>query len=157
MTVGICTVPAGGSCWLVLSFPGNLLVLCCPTVKQTLKGGNNNFGSKLSLPEPSCNRGAAQDHIDFLHTYEEESANARAYSRYLGTSITLATFQQGLVWSGTTYHLTSYAENMTDDFIKFNSADSYDEHASVMTTFAYTQARGMAVVSNLLAYTKEVD
>lgn len=45
---------------------------------------------------------------------------------------------------------------MIREFVKFNSADSYDEHASVMTTFGYTQARGMAVVTNLLAYTKEV-
>ncbi|KAK7756118.1 hypothetical protein SLS62_001710 [Diatrype stigma] len=63
---------------------------------------------------------------------------------------------QGPIWSGTLYHLVSHADDMIKEFIKFNSADSYDEHASVMTTFAYSQARGMPAISNLLAYTKEV-
>ncbi|ROV92426.1 hypothetical protein VPNG_09607 [Cytospora leucostoma] len=73
------------------------------------------------------------------------------------TRITFDTFKQGPVWSGTMYHLASYADNIISEFIKFNSADSYDDYASVMTSFTYTQARGIAVISNLLAYTKEVE
>lgn len=73
------------------------------------------------------------------------------------TRITFDTFKQGPVWSGTLYHLASYADNVIGEFIKFNSADSYDDYASVITSFAYTQARGIAVISNLLAYTKEVE
>ncbi|KUI54257.1 Bifunctional solanapyrone synthase [Cytospora mali] len=75
----------------------------------------------------------------------------------LVTSVTLAAFQQDLVWSGTLYHLPSYAEDVIKEFVKVNSTGSYDEYASVMTTFAYVQARGMPMISNLLAYTKEVE
>nr|BDA39154.1 oxidoreductase [Diaporthe leptostromiformis] len=72
------------------------------------------------------------------------------------TRITFETFRQGPVWSGTVYSLSSTAEAAIDNFVAFNSATSYDEYASVMTSFVYNQARGLPVVANLLQYTKEV-
>ncbi|KAI0180783.1 putative oxidoreductase [Hypoxylon sp. FL1284] len=72
------------------------------------------------------------------------------------TSITLTTFQQDLVWSGSLVHLPSSVDDVINEFVKFNSADSYDEYASAITSFAYSQARGMAVIHNLLVYTKDV-
>ncbi|KAL2281731.1 hypothetical protein FJTKL_11409 [Diaporthe vaccinii] len=73
------------------------------------------------------------------------------------TRITFETFKQGPVWSGTVYSLDSAAAEATiENFVEFNSATSYDEYASVMTSFVYNQARGLPVIANLLQYTKEV-
>lgn len=73
------------------------------------------------------------------------------------TRITFETFQQDPIWSGTVYSLDSVAaESTVENFVEFNSAMSYDEYASVMTSFVYNQARGIPVIENLLQYTKEV-
>lgn len=74
------------------------------------------------------------------------------------TRITLDVFQQGLVWSGSVYSLTSNAQDVIDNFVAFNSPTSYDEYASVITSFVYTASQGgLALATNLLQYTKEVN
>lgn len=60
-----------------------------------------------------------------------------------------------LIWSGTVYSLDSAAEATIENFVRYNSATSYDEYASVMISFVYNQARGLPVIANLLQYTKE--
>jgi hypothetical protein len=73
------------------------------------------------------------------------------------TRIEFTTFQQGLIWAGTVYTPVAYVDDIIREFVKLNSVDNYDEYASFITTFAYNQARGGAVIANLLEYTKEVD
>ncbi|KAI0003881.1 hypothetical protein F4779DRAFT_621681, partial [Xylariaceae sp. FL0662B] len=73
------------------------------------------------------------------------------------TRVDLTTFKQGLVWAGTVYNTLSNVDDVIREFVKINSADAYDEHASFITTFGYSQAQGLAVISNQLAYTKEVE
>ncbi|POS71935.1 oxidoreductase [Diaporthe helianthi] len=72
------------------------------------------------------------------------------------TRVTLETFQQGPVWSGTLYSLGLYADDVIRNFVKINSATAYDEYASVITSFAYNAASNMTTVANLLQYTKDV-
>ncbi|RYP58942.1 hypothetical protein DL769_008747 [Monosporascus sp. CRB-8-3] len=73
------------------------------------------------------------------------------------TRIDLATFEQGLIWAGTVYNALSSVDDIIAEFVKLNSRDAYDEYASFITTFGYSQAQGMAVISNQLEYTKEVE
>ncbi|RYP31090.1 hypothetical protein DL767_005934 [Monosporascus sp. MG133] len=73
------------------------------------------------------------------------------------TRIDLATFEQGLIWAGTIYNALSSVDDIIAEFVKLNSRDAYDEYASFITTFGYSQAQGMAVISNQLEYTKEVE
>lgn len=73
------------------------------------------------------------------------------------TRIDLNTFEQGLVWAGTIYNPLSCIDEVICELVKVNSRDNYDEYASVITTFGYSQAQGMSVISSQLEYTKEVD
>ncbi|KAI1074432.1 hypothetical protein F5B20DRAFT_439792 [Whalleya microplaca] len=73
------------------------------------------------------------------------------------TRIDLTTFEQGLVWMGVVYNALSYIDDVIGEFVRINSADAYDEYASFITTFGYSQAQGLAVISNQLEYTKELE
>lgn len=54
------------------------------------------------------------------------------------------------------YSLATYADEVVSNFVRVNSATSYDEYASVITSFNYNQRSNFATVANLLQYTKEV-
>lgn len=45
---------------------------------------------------------------------------------------------------------------MIRNFVDLNSATSYDEYASVITSFSYNKASNITTVANLLQYTNEV-
>lgn len=60
------------------------------------------------------------------------------------------------MWSGTLYSLATYADEVIRNFVRLNSATSYDEYASVITTFNYNRTSPVPTVANLLQYTKEV-
>ncbi|KAJ8122588.1 hypothetical protein ONZ43_g1256 [Nemania bipapillata] len=73
------------------------------------------------------------------------------------TRIDLDTFEQGLLWAGTVYNPLSSVDDVIREFVKLNSRDAYDEYASYFTTYGYSQAQGMSIISNQLEYTKPVD
>ncbi|XXG97659.1 hypothetical protein Hte_003966 [Hypoxylon texense] len=73
------------------------------------------------------------------------------------TRIDLSTFTQGLLWTGNIYSDLSTVNDVISELVKISSADAYDEHASIITSFGYSQARGLSVVSNVLVYTKDVE
>jgi len=73
------------------------------------------------------------------------------------TRVDLATFQQGLLWAATVYNNLSIVDDVIGEFVKINSVDTYDEYASFITTFGYSQARDLALISSQLVYTKEVE
>lgn len=72
------------------------------------------------------------------------------------TRVVMDTFEQGPIWSGTLYSLATAADQVISNFVRFNSPSSYDEYASVITSFNYNQASKVPTVANLLQYTKEV-
>lgn len=71
------------------------------------------------------------------------------------TRITLETFHQGLIWSGTFHTSIDYADNQIAEFVEISSADPYDQYASFSTTFGYSQIAGHSAIYNHLTYTKE--
>jgi hypothetical protein len=55
------------------------------------------------------------------------------------------------------YSLATYADDVIRNFVELNSATSYDEYASVITSFNFNKASNVSTVANLLQYTKEVE
>ncbi|KAM0320417.1 hypothetical protein ACHAO8_000429 [Botrytis cinerea] len=73
------------------------------------------------------------------------------------TRVDLRTFKQGLIWTGTVYNAFSSVDEVISEFTKINSVDAYDVNASLITSFGFSQARGLSVISNQLAYTNAVE
>ncbi|KAJ1714093.1 oxidoreductase [Aspergillus flavus] len=68
------------------------------------------------------------------------------------TRVDLKTFGQGPIWGGTVYHSVDTYQEQLEAFAGVNSAEGYDEYASLITSFGYS-AQGKAVV-NSIVYTK---
>ncbi|KAK3688815.1 hypothetical protein B0T22DRAFT_426769 [Podospora appendiculata] len=73
------------------------------------------------------------------------------------TRVDLKAFDQGLMFAGTSLTSLAIADDQIAEFVKFSAADTYDEYSSLITSFAYSQAQGIAVVSNTMQYTKPVE
>ncbi|KAL4786388.1 hypothetical protein BJX76DRAFT_365782 [Aspergillus varians] len=69
------------------------------------------------------------------------------------TTIDLKTFQQGFIWGGIAYYSLDTIDDQLKAFAELNSADKYDEHASLITSFGYAAGKGAAIV-NSIVYTK---
>ncbi|KAK4236591.1 hypothetical protein C8A03DRAFT_35490 [Achaetomium macrosporum] len=69
------------------------------------------------------------------------------------TAITMETFEQGKIWGGNVYHLLSTIDDQLKAFVDFNSADGYDENASLITSFGYATGQG-AAIANCIEYIK---
>ncbi|KAL3485816.1 hypothetical protein BJX62DRAFT_247234 [Aspergillus germanicus] len=72
------------------------------------------------------------------------------------TRIDIKTFQQGKIWGGFVYHALDTVSGQLDAFEGFSAAESYDEYASLIMSFAFSGGVGGAVV-NSVVYTKEVE
>ncbi|KAL4943634.1 hypothetical protein BDV06DRAFT_234515 [Aspergillus oleicola] len=70
------------------------------------------------------------------------------------TNISFKTFKQGLIWGGMAYYSLESIDAQLKAFSEFNSAEGYDEYASLITSFGFAQGRGSAVV-NSIVYTKD--
>ncbi|KAL3451767.1 hypothetical protein BJX65DRAFT_266833 [Aspergillus insuetus] len=72
------------------------------------------------------------------------------------TRIDISTFPQGRIWGGFVYHALDTVPGQLDAFEGFTAAETYDEHASLIMSFAFSGGVGGAVV-NSIVYTKEVE
>jgi FAD/FMN-containing dehydrogenase len=70
--------------------------------------------------------------------------------------IDIKTFPQGKIWGGFVYHAPDTVPGQLDAFEGFSAAESYDEYASLIMSFAFSDGVGGAVV-NSIVYTKEVE
>ncbi|KAI0970124.1 hypothetical protein F4678DRAFT_147969 [Xylaria arbuscula] len=73
------------------------------------------------------------------------------------TRIDFRTFEQGLIWAGRVYNNLSLVDQVIAEVVKIASAEEYDEYASMIVTFGYSQTQNMAVISSALDYTKAVE
>lgn len=71
------------------------------------------------------------------------------------TRITMETFEQGDLWGGVVFHESSTSDAQIAAFCDFNELAAEDEFASLITTFAFSRARGVNIVNNM-EYTKAV-
>ncbi|KAL4965557.1 FAD-binding oxidoreductase [Aspergillus stella-maris] len=70
------------------------------------------------------------------------------------TKIDLKTFKQGPIWAGIAYYSLESIDAQIKAFEEFSSAEGYDEHASLITSFGFAPPMGSAVV-NSIVYTKD--
>ncbi|KAF2992906.1 hypothetical protein E8E14_000364, partial [Neopestalotiopsis sp. 37M] len=73
------------------------------------------------------------------------------------TRIDFTTFQQGLIWTGNVYQNLSIVDDVIAEVVRITAPDAYDEYASMIVTFGFSQARGLSVISSVLDYSKEVE
>lgn len=73
------------------------------------------------------------------------------------TRVDLTTFEQGPIWVATNYYNLTLVDEVIAQLVQINSPTAYDEHASLSTTFAYSQAQNLAIMSSNLQYTKPVE
>ncbi|KAF2730928.1 putative oxidoreductase [Polyplosphaeria fusca] len=71
------------------------------------------------------------------------------------THVTMQAFEQRDLWGGYIFHESSTADAQIAAFFYFNNATTYDEFASLISTFSYSAAGGFNIV-NSLEYTKAV-
>ncbi|PKX99265.1 FAD-binding oxidoreductase [Aspergillus novofumigatus IBT 16806] len=69
------------------------------------------------------------------------------------TRVDFRAFEQGPIWGGTVYCALDTIDEQLRVFADLNSAEGYDEHASLITSFGFAKGKGAAVV-NSVVYTK---
>ncbi|KAI3317208.1 hypothetical protein HD806DRAFT_394730 [Xylariaceae sp. AK1471] len=72
------------------------------------------------------------------------------------TRINLQTFSQGDLWGGQVVRSFDTADEQIMALAAFNKPESYDEFASLITTFAYSGALDVQVVVNDMEYSKPI-
>ncbi|KAI1840800.1 hypothetical protein JX266_013007 [Neoarthrinium moseri] len=73
------------------------------------------------------------------------------------TRIDLATFDQGPVWSASLYNPVSTIDDVARIVTNLVAPANYDENASFIVGFGYSQTGGLTVINNQLVYTKPVE
>ncbi|GFF79689.1 bifunctional solanapyrone synthase [Aspergillus udagawae] len=69
------------------------------------------------------------------------------------TRVDFRVFEQGPIWGGTAYYSLDTIDEQLRAFADLNSAEGYDEYASLITSFGFAKGKGAAVV-NSIVYTK---
>lgn len=110
----------------------------------------SNF--EIVLADGSIVNANAKSHADLFRALKGGNNNFGIVTR-----IDLATFEQGPLWASTVYTSLSLVDEVIDEFVKLNSADTYDEYTSYLTSFAYTQAQGVSLIDSELEYTKAIN
>ncbi|KAJ0425371.1 hypothetical protein BJY00DRAFT_274133 [Aspergillus carlsbadensis] len=70
------------------------------------------------------------------------------------TRVDISTFSQGKIWGGFVYHTLDTIPGQLDAFEELNAAETYDDYASLITSFGFSGSVGGAVVNSII-YTKE--
>jgi hypothetical protein len=106
---------------------------------------------EVVLADGSIVKASARDNSDLFTALCGGSGNFGVVTR-----VHLETFEQGLIWGGSIYHSTSTIGDQLKGFASVNSADNYDQYASLITSFGFAGGQGSAVV-NSVVYTKAVE
>lgn len=130
----------------------------------TLGGGLSHFGPRYGW---TCDTAAAFQVVladgSIVEANEEQNIDLfhglRGGSNNLGivTRVDLKTFEQGPVWAATIYSPLSTVDDQIKIFAKLTAAETYDEYASFIMGFGYSQAQNMTVIADDLVYTKPVE
>lgn len=131
---------------------------------MTLGGGLSFFGPRygwtcdtasafeLVLADGSIVEASEEQNADLFHALRGGSNNFGVITR-----IDLKTFEQGRLWTASIYNPLSTIDEQIKIFAKLAAAENYDEYASFITGFGYSQSRGLTVIDNELVYTKPVE
>lgn len=130
----------------------------------TLGGGISHFGPRHGW---TCDTATAFEVVlaDGSIVKADEEQNSDLFRGLRGglnnfgivTRIDFKTFEQGLVWHATTYNPLSTIDEQLKTFTDITTADNYDENASFITGFGYSQSKKLTIITNELVYTKPVE
>ncbi|KJZ77352.1 hypothetical protein HIM_03076 [Hirsutella minnesotensis 3608] len=135
--IGVGGLTLGGG----ISYSGPRFGWTCDTV--------TNF--EVVLANGSIVNANQDEHADLLWALRGGSNNFGIVTR-----VDLQTFEQDGLWGGYVIHNISTANEQMVALSAFNNPATYDEYASLITTFAYSGARDVSVVVNNMEYTKPV-
>jgi FAD/FMN-containing dehydrogenase len=65
------------------------------------------------------------------------------------TAVAMETFEVAKIWGGNVFYPLSTIDDQLKAFVDFNSADGYDENASLITNFGYAAGQGAAIANNI--------
>jgi FAD/FMN-containing dehydrogenase len=130
----------------------------------TLGGGISYFGPRQGW---TCNQATSFQVVLADGSVVEANQNhnselwwgLRGGSNNFGivTRVNLTTFEQGLLWSTTTFNPLSVVDDQAKIYSNLIAAQNYDENASFLTGWGYSAAEGgLTVALNQLVYTKPV-
>lgn len=130
----------------------------------TLGGGISFFGPRYGwtcdtvsafevvLADGSIVEANDEKNSDLFHGLRGGSSNFGIVTR-----IDLKAFDQGRLWSASIYNPISTIDDQIKIFAKLTAPENYDEYASFITGFGYSQSQGLTVIDNELVYTKPVE
>ncbi|KAI0180995.1 putative oxidoreductase [Hypoxylon sp. FL1284] len=130
----------------------------------TLGGGISYFGPRYGW---TCDTVAAYEVVlaDGSVVEASEKENTDLFQGLCGgasnfgvvTRIDLKTFNQGSLWYGATYNPLSTIKDHTQIYSKIVAAENYDEKASFITGFSYSQLEGVPIITNEFVYTEPTE
>jgi hypothetical protein len=130
----------------------------------TVGGGLSYFGPQhgwtcdtacafeIVLADGSVVTATEQDHVDLFHGLRGGGNNFGIVTR-----IDFVTFDQGPLWFATIYNPLSAIDEYANIVANMTTADNYDNKASFIAGFGYSQAQGASVIANQLVYTKPIE
>ncbi|KAH8201204.1 hypothetical protein TruAng_004594 [Truncatella angustata] len=151
-------IPRSWDQWL------NILIALIGVGGLTLGGGISYFSPRygwtcdtvtnfeIVLADASIVQANTKSNPDLFHALKGGNNNFGVVTR-----IDVTTFKQGLLWAGTVYNSLDVVDDVISEFVRIGSPDAYDQDASFITTFGFSQAQGRAVISNQLEYAKPVE
>jgi FAD/FMN-containing dehydrogenase len=127
----------------------------------TVGGGLSYFGPQhgwtcdtasafeVVLADGSVVTATEEDHSDLFYGLQGGGNNFGIVTR-----IDFVTFDQGPLWFATTYNPLSVIDDYAKIVANMSTADNYDNNASFIAGFGYSQAQNASVFANQLVYTK---
>jgi FAD/FMN-containing dehydrogenase len=129
----------------------------------TVGGGLSYFGPEhgwtcdtasafeVVLADGSIVTATEHDHTDLFHGLQGGGNNFGIVTR-----IDFVTFDQGPLWFATTYNPFSAIDDYARIVANMTAGDNYDNKASFIAGFGYSQAQNASVIANQLVYTKPI-
>lgn len=104
---------------------------------------------EVVLADGSIVEASEEQNVDLFHGLRGGSNNFGIVTR-----IDLKAFSQGSIWASSIYSPVSAIDDAVATFTKLTAAETYDENASIILGFGYSQSRNLTVIDNELVYTK---
>ncbi|KAF2829102.1 FAD-binding domain-containing protein [Ophiobolus disseminans] len=129
----------------------------------TVGGGISHFGPEhgwtcdtasafeVVLADGSVVTATEKDHTDLFYGLQGGGNNFGIVTR-----VDFATFEQGPLWIGTIYNPVSAIEDYAKIVANMTAVENYDNKASFIAGFGYSQSQNASVIANQLVYTKPV-
>jgi FAD/FMN-containing dehydrogenase len=130
----------------------------------TLGGGLSHFGPRYGW---TCDTVTSFEIVlaDGSIVKADKTTNADLFRGLRGgsnnfgvvTRIDLKIFEQGPVWAATIYSPLATIDDQIKIFARLVAPENYDENASFITGFGYSQPQNLSVITNDLVYTRAVE